>query len=141
MKTSIALDTTDDKNNTCKCSEVRDSDLFSLHEQHESKFEDFNNIQVEKDNLLKQRVDKDKQCDDLKTKYEVEISQKSVKLISAKVDLELLRTKVEITENLKTILALRKHDRPETEGDNLPVLKPSKPGVKECCKFIEVHTS
>ena len=68
-------------------------------------------------------------------------------LISAKVDLalnaknELVRAKEEIIENLKTILALRKHDQPEAEGDNLPALKPSKPGVKECCEFIEVHTS
>ena len=76
FKKSNALDTTDDKNNKCKCREVRDSDLFSLHEQYESKFEDLNNIQVEKDNLLKQIVDKDKQCDDLKKKYEVELLQK-----------------------------------------------------------------
>ena len=73
LKKSNVLDTTDDKNNKCKYSEVRDSDLFSLHEQYESKFKDLNNIQVEKDNLLKQIVDKDKQCDDLKKKYEVEI--------------------------------------------------------------------
>ena len=32
LKKSIALETMDDKNNKCKCSEVRDSDLFSLHE-------------------------------------------------------------------------------------------------------------
>ena len=77
LKKSNALDTTDDKNNKCKCSEVRDNNLFSLHEEYESKFEYLNNIQVEKDNLLKQIVDKDKQCDDLKKKYEVEILQTS----------------------------------------------------------------
>ena len=63
-------------------------------------------------------------------------------MISAKVDLarnakdELVRAKEEIIENLETILALRKHDQPEAEGENLPALKVSKPGVKECCEFI-----
>ena len=47
--------------------------------------------------------------------------------------------KKRLSKTSKLSLALRKHDQPE--GDNLPALKPSKPGVKECCEFIEVHTS
>ena len=66
-------------------------------------------------------------------------------MISGTVDLALsakdilLHAKEEIIDNLKTIVALRKDN--QQEGGNPPVIKLSKPGVKECCEFIEIHTS
>ena len=143
----------DDVNIKCKCSEVRDSDLIALREQYESTCKDITNVQVENDYLQKRVADKDKQHDDLKKNCESVIMQKTVlekriddlSMISGTVDLalsakdKLLHAKEEIIDNLKTIIALRKDN--QQGGGNPPVIKLSKPGVKECCEFIEIHTS
>ena len=143
----------DDVNIKCKCSEVRDSDLIALREQYESTCKDITNVHVGNDYLQKRVADKDKQHEDLKKNCESVIMQKTVlekriddlSMISGMVDLalsakdKLLHAKEEIIDNLKTIVALRKDN--QQEGGNPPVIKLSKPGVKECCEFIEIHTS
>ena len=48
LRKNNVVATTDNKNNKCKCSEVRGSDLIFLREQYESKYEDITNIQIEK---------------------------------------------------------------------------------------------
>ena len=66
-------------------------------------------------------------------------------MISGTVDLalsakdKLLHAKEQIIDNLKTIVALLKDN--QQEGGNPPIIKLSEPGVKECCEFIEIHTS